>query len=391
MKLVMVGGTAVALAVVCCYWSGHWAFLFVALCGFSAWVVIVHQLLTMLKESSMTLNLSSNHRFMSPDIHQPTDYMHLEAAENLLRSGNLNGSKNQLDSVSLAFHRNPDYQRLRYNIASQEGRWQAALEAAESFKRYAPDEPQAYVSVSTALLALNLPGKALDFLLESVTYFPDDPRIHYQLACATCRANRMDESLKWLRTAFSLGQMAHLLTDALRDPFLMPLRRSLSRKALADKIIGDGLLPVEELAREFADMHGIPASSYATALHDTPARPLPVVKRSALPPLERLSDNVHYSDAVLFVDSEPESDVIRAAIVDTAKSMNRPLLDMSTEQPASKAIAELSNFLATSKATRLYITGSSCNLSKTHRLWFEEVLEKTLEQRLKPLLLGTVS
>ena len=147
----------------------------------------------------------------------------LNAALGWLELGDPGEAAAELDPLPPWLRQHPDVLELRWRIAATTRNWEVGLELAAALIRVAPDRPAGWSQRSHALHELQRTQEARDRLLPVVDRFPNDPFMHYNLACYECRLGRLPEAKQWLTRALRTGDGARIQRAALGDPELQPL------------------------------------------------------------------------------------------------------------------------------------------------------------------------
>ncbi len=114
---------------------------------------------------------------------------------------------------------------MRLGIYHSMQRWEAAVVVAKQLMRDDPAEPQWAISLAYATRRLDSIASAKAILVNAVAKHPQEPIIHYNLACYDCQLGAMDAAKDHLKRAFQLGPKWRAM--ALDDPDLQPLWNAL--------------------------------------------------------------------------------------------------------------------------------------------------------------------
>ncbi|NQU10883.1 tetratricopeptide repeat protein [bacterium] len=68
--------------------------------------------------------------------------------------------------------------------------------------------------------------QAVERFAKALELNPDDPILHYNIACAYSQLHQLDQALRHLQRALERDPQETLRASADRDPFLEPLRRT---------------------------------------------------------------------------------------------------------------------------------------------------------------------
>jgi tetratricopeptide (TPR) repeat protein len=156
---------------------------------------------------------------------EPPDTHYLSAAVGWSELGNYVEAEEDLNRVSAMQQCHPDVLEVRWLILAQTGRWEAALEAARTLLKMAPNRSSGWLHQAYALRRAAKDGLRLawDALLPAFKRFPREATIPYNLSCYACQMDQIDEARSWLQRAMVLGDRSEIKQMALSDPDLKPL------------------------------------------------------------------------------------------------------------------------------------------------------------------------
>lgn len=142
-------------------------------------------------------------------------YHQLRAAQGFLELGDPDSAWDELKTISAEDHSNPVVLRMRTEIYREQKRWIEMAEVATHLTEVVPQEPDHWISRAWAERRCFGFEKAEQTLLRALDGFPDEPTIHYNLACYACRQGRIEEAKKRLAKAIELNPQyrAHALED----------------------------------------------------------------------------------------------------------------------------------------------------------------------------------
>ena len=163
-----------------------------------------------------------------------TDQHHLRAAVGWLELGNAAEALAELDQMSVDGQTSADTLEVRWLILARQQHWDEAAKVGRALITVAPERAGAWLNYSYALRRATSGGLPAAFAaLSSVAEkFPEEPTVHYNLACYCCQMERdAAETLMWLRRALACGEPKAILAMALRDPDLEPLRETVAKLA----------------------------------------------------------------------------------------------------------------------------------------------------------------
>jgi tetratricopeptide (TPR) repeat protein len=157
-----------------------------------------------------------------------SDRWHLKAADGWLELGNWLEANSELDCITPQLRVHPDVLAARWVVCSKAGNWTLALEIAGTLA--AADLGDSFGSVRLALTLdkLNRTQEAYDLLTAAVPNFPEDYRLHYNLARYACKLGKLKAALCFLESAFNCPATDDLRGKALDDPALEPLWENIS-------------------------------------------------------------------------------------------------------------------------------------------------------------------
>lgn len=153
------------------------------------------------------------------DVHQ------LRAAQGWLELGNAAEALREVAGVSEGAKDHPAVLEIRFEIFAKQNHWDAARDVAEAITAQIPDIADGWLHLAYAARRCTGGSEqaAYEILLPKAEKFPDEATIPYNLACYTCQLGRLDEARKWLKRAFTIGNITQLKLMALADQDLKPL------------------------------------------------------------------------------------------------------------------------------------------------------------------------
>jgi predicted Zn-dependent protease len=154
---------------------------------------------------------------------EPSDALHLRAAEGWLELGDDSEAQAELKQISLAARFHPLVLLARWEIFARKQHWEFAHTVAQGLVRLVPDEPKGWINRSAALHAMKRTPEAWQSLLPAAEKFPQNPLIAYNLARYACQLGRFQEANRWLQRAVQMRGGKRLKWIALKDPDLEPL------------------------------------------------------------------------------------------------------------------------------------------------------------------------
>lgn len=158
---------------------------------------------------------------------QPPDSQFLLAAEGWLELGDHLAANEELEQITPSLRAHPDVLELRWQIYAKEERWEVCLNIANAILKLAPERPIGWIHRSFALHELKRTAEARDYLLEALQQFPIQALMRYNLACYESQLGNLKLALAYLEKAFELDGSKDLKLQALDDPDLDPLWKSM--------------------------------------------------------------------------------------------------------------------------------------------------------------------
>ncbi|HTD65215.1 MAG TPA: tetratricopeptide repeat protein [Candidatus Limnocylindria bacterium] len=162
----------------------------------------------------------------------PSDIHCLKAAVGWLELGDAAEALGELDQMTAASQSHPDVLEARWLALARNQRWDAAAKVARALIAAVPERPVGWLHHAYALRRATGGGvlAAFNALSPVAGKFPNEPIIHYNLACYTCQMQRdAAESIAWLQQAIVAGERKEILAMAIKDPDLEPLREEIKK------------------------------------------------------------------------------------------------------------------------------------------------------------------
>ena len=150
---------------------------------------------------------------------------HLQAASGYVDLGLPAEALEELNAVESAHKMDLRVMARRVQVYGELKRWQGMKIVAAMLCTGLPDAAQWPVSLAYATRRCESLEAGLAVLQEAVGRFPEDPTIHFNLACYECQLGRLDAAQEHLAEAIRLGPACREM--ALEDPDLAPLHREL--------------------------------------------------------------------------------------------------------------------------------------------------------------------
>lgn len=131
-------------------------------------------------------------------------YHQLKAAQGFLELGDPDSAWEELEIIPAEERAHPAVLWMRLEIYKAKQRWDGMIEIAKHLVKLSPEVPKHWLDLAWGQRrGINL-ETAEKTLLEALARFPNEAVIHYNLACYSTVAGRIDEGRKRLETAFKL-------------------------------------------------------------------------------------------------------------------------------------------------------------------------------------------
>lgn len=151
------------------------------------------------------------------------DRNYLDAAEGWLELGNLPEAEAELDRIGRHFRSLPQVLEVECRILAHAGRWPQCLRAAEQLTDAAPRRAAGWLFVAEALRGLELAEDAWETLANVADDFPDEPELHYRLACYASAIGACEEAAEALERVLTLSDQRQWKARAVAEPDLVAL------------------------------------------------------------------------------------------------------------------------------------------------------------------------
>jgi predicted Zn-dependent protease len=155
--------------------------------------------------------------------------LHVRAARGWIELGNAAEARLELDRIHPEFSRHPDVLDLKWQLAAKARAWEECIDLASALTQSAPGRANGWIHLAFALHEIKRTREAYDHLKDVLLRFKDEPVIPYNLACYSCRMDRLDEARMWLQQAMVVGNAQQIKSMALSDPDLEALWDELQR------------------------------------------------------------------------------------------------------------------------------------------------------------------
>lgn len=159
------------------------------------------------------------------------DELHLDAAEGWLELGNLIEANAELNKITSALRRHPDFLAVRYKLLAKADCWAECVAVAAAIVDLAPKSSLGWLHRSSALHRSKQTKMALECLQPALEIFPDEIEVRYHLACYDCVLGNLSRAEQRLSEVLKLAEEQKCLDDwrptILGNPELKPLWRML--------------------------------------------------------------------------------------------------------------------------------------------------------------------
>jgi tetratricopeptide (TPR) repeat protein len=114
---------------------------------------------------------------------------------------------------------------VRYDIYSKGGKWDGAVEIANTLTKLLPGNPAGWIDLAYATRRKTGGGipQAREILTEAKAKFPNEYLISFNLACYECQLGNLQAAKQRLKEAIDLAGKNDIRMRALNDPDLEPL------------------------------------------------------------------------------------------------------------------------------------------------------------------------
>jgi predicted Zn-dependent protease len=158
------------------------------------------------------------------------DERHLDAAEGWLGLGNVMEANAELNQITSALRRHPDFLAVRYKILAKAECWTECVVVAGAIADLAPKCSLGWLHRAFALHQLKQTKMALETLHPALEIFSDEIEIRQRLACYECVLGNVERAKQRLTEAMKLAKEQNCLDEwrraTLREPDLKPLWKS---------------------------------------------------------------------------------------------------------------------------------------------------------------------
>jgi len=155
------------------------------------------------------------------------DQLHLQAAVGWLELGNHAEANEELEKIQASLRAHPLVLRVRWKVYAKAKRWDGAQEISRTLAEMLPDDASVWLLHATTFYYAGDYQAAYDIAKAKVETFPEDWKLHYDLACYCSRLGKLEDAKTNLHRAMELGDRQKVQLAALDDPDLEALRKGI--------------------------------------------------------------------------------------------------------------------------------------------------------------------
>jgi len=159
---------------------------------------------------------------------EPPDLKFYEAACGFLQLGMALDADAELEKIDPFNRAAPEVLALRVEIYQKLKKWELMREIAKRLNEFEPNEMQWLVSYAFATRRAVSIEVAKEILLSSVSRFPKEAVILFNLACYECQLDRLDIAKEYLKRIFEIDPSWR--KAALDDEDLKPLWDAMGKR-----------------------------------------------------------------------------------------------------------------------------------------------------------------
>jgi tetratricopeptide (TPR) repeat protein len=152
---------------------------------------------------------------------QPADLHYVETASGYADLGMFLDADAELDKIDPFNRVVPEVLQVRLEIYRGLKKWDLMQVVAKKLAEYDPGILEWHISRAYAVRRAESIERAKPILLDAVERFPEEPLIHYNLACYECQLGDLESAKERLKKAFQTEPGYREV--ALDDPDLEPL------------------------------------------------------------------------------------------------------------------------------------------------------------------------
>lgn len=153
-----------------------------------------------------------------------TNLRHLEAADGWLGLGDWQEADKELDCLAPEMRDQPEVLHVRLRSFTASARWSQANAVAAQLLKLKVTDPSMWITFANLMREQGFFRAGRLTLSTAVDLFPKDPFIHFNSACMECLCGRLEQALERVREAIQLGPRKKVITAALQDADLRPIR-----------------------------------------------------------------------------------------------------------------------------------------------------------------------
>jgi tetratricopeptide (TPR) repeat protein len=162
--------------------------------------------------------------------------VHLDAAESWLELGNIMEANSELNKITSALRRHPDFLAVRYKLLAKAECWTECVVVAAAIAEFAPKCSLGWLHRSFALHRSKQTKLALESLQPAVEVFPDEIEIRHHLAGYECALGNLGRAKQRLTEALKLAREQKCVDEwrrtTLGNPDLKPLWKMLDEAGI---------------------------------------------------------------------------------------------------------------------------------------------------------------
>jgi tetratricopeptide (TPR) repeat protein len=152
---------------------------------------------------------------------EPIDQKHLSAAEGFVELGMYLDAHAELDNIDSYCRATPEVLAVRVEVYAGLQKWELMQVVAEKLANCDPVNAQWAIAFAYATRRAESIEKAREILLSALRSHPDEPTIHYNLACYECQLGNLPLAKQRLMQAAKADSKFNVV--ALGDADLEPL------------------------------------------------------------------------------------------------------------------------------------------------------------------------
>lgn len=158
---------------------------------------------------------------------ESSDLQHLNAAEGFLTLGMYEDANAELERIEPLCRVLPEVLEVRLEIYGQTQKWDLMQVVAKKLAEHDPGNAQWAILLAYATRRAESIEPARSILWDAVERHPEEPIIHFNLACYDCQLGDLESAKQHLKRAFEFQPKCRAM--ALDDPDLEPLWAELAQ------------------------------------------------------------------------------------------------------------------------------------------------------------------